>query len=84
MEYIAAEIAGAVAYLHSAASPRIIHQNIKSTNILLDENFVAKVADYGASKTVPRDHAEIATLVQGTFGYIVLVCFTGAPSASVF
>ncbi|EOA37407.1 hypothetical protein CARUB_v10011311mg [Capsella rubella] len=67
---ISVDIAGALSYLHSAASSPIYHRDIKSTNILLDEKYRAKVSDFGTSRSVTVDHTHWTTIISGTVGYV--------------
>eukprot|EP00268_Persea_americana_P062589 TRINITY_DN8038_c1_g1_i2.p1 TRINITY_DN8038_c1_g1~~TRINITY_DN8038_c1_g1_i2.p1 ORF type:complete len:496 (+),score=84.82 TRINITY_DN8038_c1_g1_i2:643-2130(+) len=62
--------AKALAYLHEGIEPKVVHRDIKSGNILIDDEFDAKVSDFGMAKLLGTGKSHITTRVMGTFGYV--------------
>ncbi|CAG7902984.1 unnamed protein product [Brassica rapa] len=62
--------AQALAYLHEAIEPKVIHRDIKASNILIDNDFNAKLSDFGLAKLLDSGESHINTRVMGTFGYV--------------
>ena len=67
---IALDVARGIEYLHSLARQTFIHRDLKSSNILLDDDFRAKVSDFGLVKLAPDGEKSVATKLAGTFGYL--------------
>ncbi|XP_022156350.1 probable receptor-like protein kinase At2g42960 isoform X2 [Momordica charantia] len=59
-----------LAYLHEAIEPKVVHRDIKASNILIDENFNAKLSDFGLAKLMDAGKTHVTTRVMGTFGYV--------------
>ncbi|RDY12977.1 putative receptor-like serine/threonine-protein kinase, partial [Mucuna pruriens] len=67
---IAIGTAKGLAYLHEGLEPKVVHRDIKSSNILLDKNWNAKVSDFGLAKLLGSEKTHVTTRVMGTFGYV--------------
>ena len=67
---IAVGTAKGLAYLHEDCDARIIHCDIKPENILLDDDFSAKVSDFGLAKLMTREQSHVFTTLRGTRGYM--------------
>ncbi|KAF8405220.1 hypothetical protein HHK36_010120 [Tetracentron sinense] len=59
-----------LAYLHEGLEPKVVHRDIKSSNILLDKNWNPRVSDFGLAKLLGSDASYVTTRVMGTFGYV--------------
>ncbi|CAI0437739.1 unnamed protein product [Linum tenue] len=63
-------VASALAYLHQECENQVIHRDVKSSNIMLDEGFNARLGDFGLAKQVEHDKSPDATVAAGTMGYL--------------
>lgn len=71
-----------IAYLHEGLEPKVVHRDIKSSNILLDKQWNPRVSDFGLAKVLGSGSSFVTTRVMGTFGYALsislfkLACFS--------
>ncbi|XP_028059436.1 probable leucine-rich repeat receptor-like serine/threonine-protein kinase At3g14840 [Camellia sinensis] len=63
-------IAKGLAFLHGESRIKIVHRDIKSTNVLLDKNLNPKISDFGLAKLDEEDNTHISTRIAGTYGYM--------------
>jgi len=70
-----------LAYLHEGLEPKVVHRDVKSSNILLDRKWNAKVSDFGLAKLLGPEKSYVTTRVMGTFGF---VCFFFPYNSCIF
>ncbi|XP_038878055.1 G-type lectin S-receptor-like serine/threonine-protein kinase LECRK2 [Benincasa hispida] len=73
------EIANGLLYLHEECETQIIHCDIKPQNILLDDNYRAKISDFGLAKLMKKNQTRTATVIKGTRGYMAPEWLKTAP-----
>jgi serine/threonine protein kinase len=78
---IALGVARGLAYLHEHCDPKIIHRDVKTDNIFLDEEYEAVVGDFGLAKIMDYKHTHVITKVCGTVGHIAPEYFSTGKSS---
>ncbi|KAL6626988.1 hypothetical protein ACP70R_030714 [Stipagrostis hirtigluma subsp. patula] len=77
--HMALGTARGLAYLHEECKDCIVHCDLKPDNILLDEQFCPKIADFGMAKLLDRDFSRVLTTMRGTIGYLAPEWISGLP-----
>jgi serine/threonine protein kinase len=84
---VAIGLASALSYLHQECEQRVIHRDIKTSNILLDANFNPRLGDFGLARLMDHNTSPVSTLTAGTMGYLApeyLQCGKATDQTDVF
>ncbi|CAN1775778.1 Cold-responsive protein kinase 1, partial [Linum perenne] len=82
--HVSIGVARGIAYLHEEVNPRVLHRDIKASNILLDENLTPKVSDFGLSRILWDENSHVSTRVAGTLYGVLLMEIISGRSAVDF
>lgn len=70
-------------YLHEGLEPKVVHRDIKSSNILLDKQWNSKVSDFGLAKLLGSEKNYVTTRVMGTFGLVIYIILINDGSVNL-